>query len=922
MTENKFNEEQLKFINSDIQDICLCGIPGGGKSTCIAEYLYRKIKNKKLKNSEFRVLTFSRNARYSFIDKSEKYKKIIGKNIFTTTNVHTFHSFSYNLLKKIFNKTSNLSAVIVATVYHLKNMSKEKLINKSRVLKRLKVLIVDESQDMSHIQYQFCVILAKILNIKLILVGDPNQNIYQFQGGSDEYMLDWYKQSTTKKIHLKINYRSTQEIVDFVNEMRPHKYLTPEMISGNKDKGTKPIIIKDNTDNILKDLKKSLIKDKETMNLKNIAIIGPVKKCKDDNENLSLGLQLIVNLCEKNNIEYIKHYTDGNKKSRNKGVIYENNKLNIFTGHGCKGLEFEKVYVLNFNFWTHNCNPNLHSYNEFKYLWYVILSRAQKHMKIYSCKSNYIWPELEKIDVNLYETNNNLFYGQYNFREQDNLKITSSVTECIENMKPEDNFNFENMIDYKIVDSIKIYKKLNFDCNINGNNFSQYFGHLVDNIFEMIYLNNIPSIVQNIEFNIDNTLILPDKYYNIYKNLKNIIFIDDNTIDMDDLKIKKNLLKKNHLKLFNYIVKKCPEQKDIHIEQESILIYKNNVEIKNIIKLFKNEKDQTKSIKLLIKLIFYKYQKEYQYGSLWKQSTFDIIYQKIYTILDKIYIMTDKIKNMYTNLEFQKTIKYNNIDIIGRPDCKQNNKCYDVKFTKEFNNNHILQLFFYNGMLDNTFLNFNFHGIFNFRLGEIRIYKFQIKNNFNIWDIYKFLSDISTLKLNNMLFVYDFETTGDNPYDDEITERHFQELNTKVIPSTGILKTNKPITPFISKLTGITQEMVNNGEPRNIFENQMKEINKYCHKPMFIAHNGNAFDHIIFKRYIDKNIFYNFLFKDSRYLLRLFTENISNDKLGEIYHKLIGKKLNAHRAKSDTIMLSEILCKLNITYTQLNQQYN
>jgi len=56
-------------------------------------------------------------------------------------------------------------------------------------------------------------LITNKLNIALILVGDPNQNIYQFQGGSDKFLLN---HSNIKYI-LVNNYRSTNQIIDFLD---------------------------------------------------------------------------------------------------------------------------------------------------------------------------------------------------------------------------------------------------------------------------------------------------------------------------------------------------------------------------------------------------------------------------------------------------------------------------------------------------------------------------------------------------------------------------------------------------------------------------------------------------------------------------------------------------------------------------------
>ena len=56
-------------------------------------------------------------------------------------------------------------------------------------LKKCKFIIIDEAQDINENQYNLVKLIANKLKIPLILVGDPNQNIYQFQGGSDIFII-------------------------------------------------------------------------------------------------------------------------------------------------------------------------------------------------------------------------------------------------------------------------------------------------------------------------------------------------------------------------------------------------------------------------------------------------------------------------------------------------------------------------------------------------------------------------------------------------------------------------------------------------------------------------------------------------------------------------------------------------------------
>ena len=87
------------------------------------------------------------------------------------------------------------------------------------IKEHITAIAVDEAQDLSEENY---IILDKLLTlmpkVKLFLVGDPRQNIFEFNGGSYrnlEGFLSQHQQYSTK--YLTLTYRCGQAIVDYVN---------------------------------------------------------------------------------------------------------------------------------------------------------------------------------------------------------------------------------------------------------------------------------------------------------------------------------------------------------------------------------------------------------------------------------------------------------------------------------------------------------------------------------------------------------------------------------------------------------------------------------------------------------------------------------------------------------------------------------
>lgn len=78
-------------------------------------------------------------------------------------------------------------------------------------------VLVDEMQDISYIQYELLRTICEG-HQNLFVVGDPLQNIYQWRGSDNQFMLDFKKDwPEADIIHLSTNYRSTWNIVDAAN---------------------------------------------------------------------------------------------------------------------------------------------------------------------------------------------------------------------------------------------------------------------------------------------------------------------------------------------------------------------------------------------------------------------------------------------------------------------------------------------------------------------------------------------------------------------------------------------------------------------------------------------------------------------------------------------------------------------------------
>jgi DNA helicase-2/ATP-dependent DNA helicase PcrA len=82
---------------------------------------------------------------------------------------------------------------------------------------------VDEGQDLNRLQYEFIRAFCGSSIKSVLMVGDPNQMIYGFNGSSAEFMTSRFVHDFDASVaHLNENYRSTRAIIDAANKLKPY----------------------------------------------------------------------------------------------------------------------------------------------------------------------------------------------------------------------------------------------------------------------------------------------------------------------------------------------------------------------------------------------------------------------------------------------------------------------------------------------------------------------------------------------------------------------------------------------------------------------------------------------------------------------------------------------------------------------------
>lgn len=204
----ELSEKQTDIIkDKDHQYIVVAAGPGSGKTMLLVHKLASLLQLEDVKHEQLLMLTFSRAAATEF---KLRLMELIGKAA-DFVEIKTFHSYCFDLLGRIGNIKASSNIVSDAT-----KLIEAGKIEASRITKS--VLVIDEAQDMS--ADEFCLIKA-LMNfneeMRVIAVGDDDQNIYEFRGSSSKYMREFIEEYNAIKYEMTVNYRSKANIVAFNN---------------------------------------------------------------------------------------------------------------------------------------------------------------------------------------------------------------------------------------------------------------------------------------------------------------------------------------------------------------------------------------------------------------------------------------------------------------------------------------------------------------------------------------------------------------------------------------------------------------------------------------------------------------------------------------------------------------------------------
>ncbi len=235
--KKELDEFQKAAVENTNNQLLIVAGPGSGKTTVLTNRIAYLIKEKGVLPENCLAITFTRRAAGEMRERLEKL--LSAKSEFI--NIHTFHSLCLAILKE------NYDAAGLSEDFKVISPQEKKLFNENeltddmlefddlitktvqlftdypQILKKyqnqFKYLSVDEYQDIDENQYKLIRFLAPE-NANICAIGDPNQAIYGFRGGSAEFFKNFKNDYTNVQIiNLKNNYRSAESIVNASNQM-------------------------------------------------------------------------------------------------------------------------------------------------------------------------------------------------------------------------------------------------------------------------------------------------------------------------------------------------------------------------------------------------------------------------------------------------------------------------------------------------------------------------------------------------------------------------------------------------------------------------------------------------------------------------------------------------------------------------------
>ena len=215
VSERKYNElfggltqTQSAIINdNESRFIVVPAGPGSGKTYVLVRKLASLILLEDVKSEQLLMLTFSRAAAVEF---KKRLRDLIG-NAAEYVEIKTFHSYSFDILGRKGSVDDSGHIVADAVEGILRGR-----VERSRITKS--ILVIDEAQDLGVQEFELVKELIRLNDdMRVIAVGDDDQNIYEFRGSDSGNMKSLITEYGASVYNMMENFRSSEAVVSISN---------------------------------------------------------------------------------------------------------------------------------------------------------------------------------------------------------------------------------------------------------------------------------------------------------------------------------------------------------------------------------------------------------------------------------------------------------------------------------------------------------------------------------------------------------------------------------------------------------------------------------------------------------------------------------------------------------------------------------
>ncbi|MDZ7965885.1 MAG: RecQ family ATP-dependent DNA helicase [Nostoc sp. DedSLP03] len=229
------NPAQKEIVLASDPAIAVIAGPGSGKTRTIVHRIAYLVKVKRVEPKRILVLAYNRNA---VRELRLRLRNLLEEQA-SQIQVFTFHGLALALLGRTIGEQTKAQAInfdqLLVEAYELiekgeelEDADEDTQARRIQLLGKLEYIFVDEYQDVSEKEYRLIKSITglndsedetKSVQINLCVIGDDDQNIFEFNGANPKYILQFKEEYKARRLLLTANYRSTENIIEVANKL-------------------------------------------------------------------------------------------------------------------------------------------------------------------------------------------------------------------------------------------------------------------------------------------------------------------------------------------------------------------------------------------------------------------------------------------------------------------------------------------------------------------------------------------------------------------------------------------------------------------------------------------------------------------------------------------------------------------------------